>query len=143
LHQTADAVVNGNEVLPTSVGNNWSRAIGGRAGAGTDIESVCGRGKLINVNVDGVLLAAVATAFNDDSSANGNPGTLIGFTDLSACRVTGLTNGALNFNGDASTADLVAIPNVGTPAPPVLDDGIGAQFSKLSAKNPRCRRCAK
>jgi hypothetical protein len=56
-----------------------------------------------------------------DSSANANTGALIGFADISSCWVGGLTNGALNFNGDASTADLVAIPAVGTPAPAVLD----------------------
>lgn len=56
-----------------------------------------------------------------DSSANGNAGSLVGFVDLSSCWITGLTNGALNFNGDASTANLVAIPNIGTPAPAVLD----------------------
>ena len=58
-----------------------------------------------------------------DSSGNGNPGTLVGFLDYTACWVKGLTNGALSFNADtnALTVDLVAIPAVGTPAPPVLD----------------------
>jgi hypothetical protein len=58
-----------------------------------------------------------------DSSGNGNPGALIGYLDYTACWVTGLTNGALSFNADtnALTVDLVAIPAVGTPAPPMLD----------------------
>ena len=58
-----------------------------------------------------------------DSSGNGNPGTLVGYLDYTACWVPGLTNGALSFNADtnALTVDLVAIPAVGTPAPPVLD----------------------
>ncbi len=64
-----------------------------------------------------------------DSSANNNPGTLVGFADLSACWVAGITNGALNFNGDASTADLVAIPNIGTPAPSVLDFNANPAFT--------------
>ncbi len=56
-----------------------------------------------------------------DSSGNGNPGTLTGFADLSAAWVTGITNGALNFNADSSGAQVVAIPAVGTPGPAVLD----------------------
>src|ERR1051326_4163118 len=64
-----------------------------------------------------------------DSSANGNAGALVGFSDLSSCWVTGLTNGALNFNGDASTANLVAIPNAGTPAPSVLDFNLSPAFT--------------
>jgi hypothetical protein len=64
-----------------------------------------------------------------DSSANANTGTLVGFADLSACWVTGLTNGALNFNGDASTANLVALPAVGTPAPSVLDFNANPAFT--------------
>jgi hypothetical protein len=64
-----------------------------------------------------------------DSSANGNLGTLVGFVDLSSCWVTGITNGALNFNGDASTADLIAVPNVGTPAPAVLDFNANPAFT--------------
>jgi hypothetical protein len=64
-----------------------------------------------------------------DSSANAIAGVLVGFADLSACWVAGLTNGALSFNGDASTADLVAIPAVGTPAPPVLDFSANPAFT--------------
>src|SRR5262249_776745 len=64
-----------------------------------------------------------------DSSANGNSGALVGFADLSAGWVTGLTNGALNFNGDASTANLVAVPAVGTPAPAVLDFNANPAFT--------------
>jgi hypothetical protein len=58
-----------------------------------------------------------------DSSGNGIPGALIGYLDFTACWVTGLTNGALSFNADtnALAVDLVAIPDVGIPAPPVLD----------------------
>ncbi len=64
-----------------------------------------------------------------DSSVNGNTGTLTSFADLNACWVPGLTNGALFFNGDASAQDLVAIPAVGSPAPPALDFYTNLSFS--------------
>lgn len=64
-----------------------------------------------------------------DSSGNANSGALTGFNDISSCWVTGITNGALNFNGDASTANLVAIPGVGTPAPNVLDFSANPVFA--------------
>ncbi|MEO6036543.1 MAG: LamG-like jellyroll fold domain-containing protein, partial [Verrucomicrobiota bacterium] len=64
-----------------------------------------------------------------DSSGNGNPGTLSAFNDFSSVWVTGITNGALNFNADASTANVVAIPNVGTPGPSVLDFSTSPAFT--------------
>jgi len=67
-----------------------------------------------------------------DSSGNGNSGTLTGFADLSSVWISGLTNGALSFNGDASTANVVAIPSVGNPGPAVLDFSSNPAFT-LSA----------
>jgi hypothetical protein len=67
-----------------------------------------------------------------DSSVNGNNGTLQNFTDTTTVWGTGVTGGALNFNGDATGTDLVAIPNVGTPAPAALDFSSSPTFT-LSA----------
>lgn len=49
-----------------------------------------------------------------DFTANGNSGTLSGFFDYNVCWTNGLIGGGLNFNGDLSTGDLVAIPAPGT-----------------------------
>ncbi|HEY3913344.1 MAG TPA: LamG-like jellyroll fold domain-containing protein, partial [Verrucomicrobiae bacterium] len=58
-----------------------------------------------------------------DSSGNGNSGTLSGFIDgtYTTMWTNGVFDGALAFNGDATGADVVAIPNIGVPAPAVLD----------------------
>jgi hypothetical protein len=66
-----------------------------------------------------------------DSSGNGDTGTLAGFTDTSYTSQwgPGIIAGALTFNGDGSGLNVVAIPNVGTPAPAVLDFSASPVFS--------------
>lgn len=67
-----------------------------------------------------------------DSSPNANAGTLEGFTDTTSVWGTGINGGDLNFNGDATAANLVAIPDVNQPAPSVLDFSSNPAFT-LSA----------
>jgi hypothetical protein len=53
--------------------------------------------------------------------------------DYNACWVTGLTNGALYFNTNGTAIpNVLAIPSVGSPAPPSLDFSSGGTFT-LSA----------
>src|SRR5665213_1160992 len=66
---------------------------------------------------------ASGSATAADSSANNNPGALIGFADTAFTNMwtNGLIGGALAFNNDGLALNVVAVPNVSTPAPPVLD----------------------
>ena len=77
-------------------------------------------------------VAGSGTALDSTTNATG---TLAGFADLTACWTNGLILGGLNFNGDASTADLVAIPNVSTPVPPPLDFSTNGTFSAAAWVN--------
>ncbi|MDB6110510.1 MAG: Immunoglobulin I-set domain protein [Pedosphaera sp.] len=56
-----------------------------------------------------------------DSTTNGNVAALQNFADYTVCWTNGLIGGGLNFNGDLSTLDVVAIPGIGSPAPAALD----------------------
>jgi hypothetical protein len=64
-----------------------------------------------------------------DSTANANTAALVGFNDTSAVWGTGINGGDLNFNSDATGANLVAIPAVGSPAPSVLDFSSNPAFT--------------
>ncbi len=58
-----------------------------------------------------------------DSTSNHNTGVLADFADTSFTSMwtNGILGGALAFNGDASAADVVAVPNTNVAAPAVLD----------------------
>jgi hypothetical protein len=73
-----------------------------------------------------------------DSSGNGNTGTLANFTDLTFTTewVNGIIGGALNFNGDGSGLNTVAIPNIGSPGPAVLDFSTSPLFTLAAWVNP-------
>jgi hypothetical protein len=62
-----------------------------------------------------------------DFSANTNTGTLAGFADNTW--TNGLIGGALAFNGDGSGQEVVAVPDVGTPAPAALDFSTSPVFT--------------
>ncbi|HEX3716348.1 MAG TPA: LamG-like jellyroll fold domain-containing protein [Verrucomicrobiae bacterium] len=70
-----------------------------------------------------------------DSTTNNDTGTLTDFADTTFSNMwttNGLINGAIIFNGDGSGQDLVAVPNIGVAAPPVLDFSTNPVFT-LSA----------
>ena len=69
-----------------------------------------------------------------DSSGNGSTGTLVNFTDTSFQSQwgVGLIGGALFFNGDGASSNLVAVPSLGTSAPAMLDFNASPVFT-LSA----------
>jgi Concanavalin A-like lectin/glucanases superfamily/Immunoglobulin I-set domain len=67
-----------------------------------------------------------------DSTANANTGTLISVADI---WTNGLIGGALAFNADASTIDMVAIPAMSTPAPAVLDFAANPTFTLAAWAN--------
>ncbi|HEX3717801.1 MAG TPA: LamG-like jellyroll fold domain-containing protein, partial [Verrucomicrobiae bacterium] len=69
-----------------------------------------------------------------DSSGNGNTGALVGFNDptFTTMWTNGLFGGALEFNSDGQATNVVAMPNVGEPAPATLDFSTIPTFS-LSA----------
>jgi hypothetical protein len=64
-----------------------------------------------------------------DSTANANPAALVNFSDYSACWTNGLIGGGLFFNADASTINVLALPNVGITAPTVLDFSSNGVFT--------------
>jgi hypothetical protein len=58
-----------------------------------------------------------------DSSSSGDTGTLSGFVDgaFTSMWVPGLFGNAINFDGDVSGLNVVAVPNAGVAGPAVLD----------------------
>jgi hypothetical protein len=64
-----------------------------------------------------------------DSTANANTAALVNFSDYSTCWTNGLIGGGLYFNADGSTINVLALPNIGTPAPAALDFSINGVFT--------------
>ncbi len=72
---------------------------------------------------------APGTTMPVDSTTNATPSTLISFTDTTGCWTNGLIAGGLDFNLDLTGANVVLIPNFGTPPPPVLDFSVNGVFT--------------